>query len=585
LAGHRSRPAPPGEARAFDLVADERGVAIFTGRLFNQKALADQLDLAEAVESPAALMLALYERDGAHFPRSLVGPFAFALLDTQKDQLLIGRDHLGLEPLYYRQDDRGLYFATTIQGVLDCAQRPWRMDYQALARLLMFNYNPGPNTLAEHVYALPAGHVLISQGSDQHQLTCYWRVTFSPRHTLDENELCEALREHTREAVRCRLPAQVEPGLFLSGGLDSSTVAALAGEAHGGSLRTYAFRCDDPSCDESHFARRMAESVEAEHQCVEYGPESLQIMTEAVKHMAEPFDEAGINVASYLLGQRAVRRDAVVLTGDGGDELFAGHPVYQADAMAHYVDRVPGWCREPALATLRSLPDSRRKQDLWVKLKRFAEGLSLPAGLLSNRWRAHYQPAELRAILHPDVASQIDWDQLLAPIIDCGKGAEAEDLLSQSLFADYQSIVHFYLRRNDMLRRLGIEMRCPLLDHRLVEFCAKIPPAMKVPRWSDPKAIMRKAFDPVLPNEIAHRRDKLGHSVPLKNWLREAPRAKQFVRDNLSPQRIEKRGLFEPQAVQTLIDEHSRKKRNNSHRLWTLTVIELWMQQHHNVSL
>jgi asparagine synthase (glutamine-hydrolysing) len=580
LAGRRSHPAPPGEPRSFDFAATDGAVALFTGRLFNQAELADSLADRIDVDSPAELLLALHQRDGDTFASQLNGPFAFAIFEPASNRLILGRDHLGLEPLYYRHEGSGLYFASSISGVLAAAGRSWELNYQALVRCLFFNYNPAASTLAAGVEALRPGHVLSHQPDHHIELRRYWQLSFSPAYDMDAAALCEELRHRFREAVRCRLPQQSSTGVFLSGGLDSSTVAALAGEQSGEPLHTYAFRCDDASCDESHFARHMAEAAGAEHACVDYTPAALTVMAEATAHMSEPFDEAGINVASYLLGQQALRHDAVVLTGDGGDELFAGHPVYQADAMARHADRLPRWLRGPGLALLRQLPDPRQQQNLVVKLKRFAEGMTLPPGLLSNRWRAHYQPTDLAGVLHPDIAAQIDWDRVFEPVIALGDDADDRDLLSRSLSVDYQSILSFYLRRNDMLRGLGIEARCPLLDHRLVEFCARIPNRHKVPRWSDTKAIMRKAVEPMLPEAIAHRQDKLGHSVPLKNWLREDEQAQRFVFDQLGDAGLGARGLVRREGVQRLIDDHLSKRRNNSHRLWTLTVLELWMQHH-----
>jgi asparagine synthase (glutamine-hydrolysing) len=580
LAGRRDRPAPPGEPHPFDHATTEHGMAFFTGRLYNQAEVASAVHGQVDSARPAQLLLALHARDGDMFARQLVGPFAFAILEAATGRLLLGRDHLGLEPLYYTHDKAGLHFASTIKTTLQCAGRPWQMNYQAMARTLLFNYNPGPDTLARGVNALPPGHVLIQKPDNTVELQRYWRLSFSPQPAMDDATLRQTLLDRFREAVTCRLSQGSSMGVFLSGGLDSSTVAALAAEQTDATLHSYAFRCDEASCDESQFAQIMADAAGTEHQRVDYTAAELTVMAEAVGHMAEPFDEAGINVASYLLGQRALRHDAIVLTGDGGDELFAGHPVYQADALASRVDRLPRWLTSPGLAVLRQLPDSREKQDLWVKLKRFAEGLSLPAELLSNRWRVHYHPAELRAMLHPDMAEQIDWDRIFDPVIACREGADGEDLLSRSLYADYQSILSFYLRRNDMLRALGIEVRCPLLDHRLVEFCATIPARQKAPRWSDPKAIMRKAVEPILPHAITHRADKLGHSVPLKNWLREDAQAQRFVFEQLDDSRLGQRGLVRPEAIQKLIDQHRNRRRNNSHRLWTLTVLELWMQRH-----
>jgi asparagine synthase (glutamine-hydrolysing) len=581
LGGRRTRPAPPGEGRAFDLYHDDHHAVVFSGRLFNPADIAkDGIEDDTDATRPAALIAAAYARDGLAIFNRMNGPYACALVELASGSLLLGRDHLGLEPLYYHHGSQGLCFASSIKATLRAAGLAWEIDPQALARTMLFNYNPGRSTWARGVQCFPPAHVLRITPNGEWRWHRYWRLSFTPRWVSDERVLREELLERLRQAVVTRLPQDATPGLFVSGGLDSSTVTALAAERQPAPMHTYAFRCDLASVDESQHAQRMAEFVGAEHQRIEYGPDRLSVMAEAVQHMAQPFDEAGINIASYLLGQAAMRRDGIILTGDGGDELFAGHPVYQADAAAQKLDALPGVLRQPIVRTLQLLPDSQKKQDLLVKLKRFAEGSALPAALLSNRWRAHYQPSQLQDLLTAEVAETINWDHVFDEVIEAGQQADGPDLLSRALHADYHSIVHFYLRRNDMLRALGVEVRCPLFDPRLVEYCAAIPSAVKVPRWSAGKELMRKTVDPILPADIAHRQDKLGHTVPMKNWLRDNVEAQQFVFDVLSDQRLQQRGLVKPARVRKLIDDHRQKRRNNAHRLWTLAVIELWMQAH-----
>jgi asparagine synthase (glutamine-hydrolysing) len=294
--------------------------------------------------------------------------------------------------------------------------------------------------------------------------------------------------------------------------------------------------------------------------------------------MDEPFCNAGINIATFLLGQAAQGKVAHVLSGDGGDELFGGHPVYAADKLAAAFERLPLALRRPLIALSRHLPDSDQKLNLTVKLKRFFEGLSYPQALGTHRWRMYYGNQELAKLLHRDLAAQEDdLKTLCADLYEIGRETDGPDMLSRSLYVDFMTEVGFYLRRMDLLRSFQITPRFPLLDHRLVEYTAGVPSHLKFRGLSNTKYIQHRAMDGILPDAIIRRKDKLGHSVPFKNWLRQDPVVKQFVQETISERRLGERGIINSQYTQMLWEDHQNYRRNNSHTLWTLTVLELWL--------
>ena len=324
----------------------------------------------------------------------------------------------------------------------------------------------------------------------------------------------------------------------------------------------------------------MANHYHTNHHETEYRVEDVLEMPNLVQFMDEPFCDVGINVATYILGKQASQDVPYIFTGDGGDELFAGHPVYEADKMAAVVDKIPGFVRAPALSIARLLPDSDKKKNFVVKAKRFASSYSFPEELLSHRWRMYYDLKELKNLCTPEIGSALTAFHPYEDILHFNKEADGKDFLANSLYSDYQTVVGFYLRRMNLNNKFALEPRYPMLDHRLINYCATLPSELKFKGMSDTKYIFKKTMESVLPDEIVHRKDKLGHSIPLKNWMRSNEQVKNFIMDYVSEETIKKRGLFNPDVVAKMIKQHDAKRRNNSHRIWALAVLEMWLQEH-----
>jgi asparagine synthase (glutamine-hydrolysing) len=356
-----------------------------------------------------------------------------------------------------------------------------------------------------------------------------------------------------QSAISIRGAGIESPGVFVSGGLDSSTVLGVLAQHSDNPLRTFSYRCRGQGFDESHYARLMAQSVGSEHAEVEYLPENVNLMVDLVGEMSEPFCDVGINIATGLLGREAIKSTNYVLTGDGGDECFGGHPIYEADKVARYTDLLPTTIMRSVGNVLTKLPDSDKKKTLAVKLKRFGESLRFPRELRTNRWRLYYMPEDLVRLLHEDVMAAVSEEELFSDISDSYDEADTLDPLGQTLYSDYSTVADFYLRRNDLNRSLGLETRYPFFDVKLVELCARVP---------------------------SRRKDKLGHSIPLKNWIRDHPYVQEFVGDLLSQDRLRRRGIVNPKFVKKMWDDHMAMTVNNSHRLWSLAVIELWFDKH-----
>ena len=561
--------------------SDEGDVSVvFSGQIYNREELTGLTNAGGGdSDNLTVLVMMLYQALGEAFVERINGKFAFAIWDRRCNSVILGRDRFGIEPLYYCRNGDALVFASAIPPMLDYLNRRTDIHFPALCKFLLFGYNPGLDSFFSGIRKLRPGHMLKVSGSTADKLVRYWRLDFDASSGLHETSIAEELRSRLQTAVSLRTTPGEPAGMFVSGGMDSSSVLGLAAGLSKVPPVCYSYRCRGESFDESPHARLMAKSVGSDHSVIEYSPEDVLSMLDVVVAMDEPFCDVGINIATYLLGQAAGGSASYVLTGDGGDELFGGHPVYEADKLARFIDPVPGFLKKPLLKMAGMLPDSDQKKNLTVKLKRFAESLAYPADLLSHRWRIYYQPYEIEALLTDDARAMVASEDLYADIRGYNREAEGMGHLNRSLYSDYHTVVDFYLRRNDINRRIGLETRYPMLDHELVEFCATIPEQLKIRGWFDTKYILKKAMEPVLPREIVYREDKLGHSIPLKNWMRDNPRVREFVLDHLSPAVVRKRGFFSTEYINELVRQHMDKRRNNSHRLWTLAVLEMWYQK------
>lgn len=571
------------QSNRFETIGAKSALSVqWTGQIYNRRELLALLGLdagATANLLDRDLFLALYRVFGRDGVARINGRFAFAVYDRDGVEVVLGRDHLGIETLYYYEDSKQFVFGSRISAILEQPRVQKQLNQAAMWRFLAFNYNPAWDTFFTGIRKVRPG-TIVSLRRDGAVEQRFWYLSFQGQPERTIPEYCAEIRDLMRDAVSLRLAADPRPGIFLSGGMDSSSVAGIACDLVGSQLTTFSYRCLGQT-DESAYARLMADHCRSDHHEVVYRPSDVQRIEDAVGWMDEPFCNAGIVNATWLLGEAARGRVSSVFSGDGGDEVFGGHPVYGADQVAAGVERVPRLLRSPLLVALRGLPDSEAKLSLAVKLKRFGEGLEHSARLATQRWRIYYRADELRRLVDlRGLTDQALFDSLYRDVLAMADEADGRDPLSRSLYADFQSELGFSLRRMDLLRNLDVTPHFPLLDRRLVEYTATIPARLKFRSSSDTKYIQHLAMDGVLPAEIVHRKDKLGHSIPFKNWLRTEPAVKQFVRDVLSPDRLKARGLIAPAYAERLWTEHQEHRRNNAHRLWSLVVLELWLTAH-----
>ncbi|MEE8251053.1 MAG: asparagine synthase (glutamine-hydrolyzing), partial [Gemmatimonadales bacterium] len=458
---------------------------VFEGRVHNAQEVKRYLGRGHADRTTCSgeVVLHLYEDNQDDFLNPVNGKFAFALWDKNKRQLLLGRDRLGIESLYYFDDGERLVFSSSLTALLSSGWVEKCLNPQAVLQYLLFCYNPGDETLVRDVFRLPAAHILSCNGAGV-SLERYWRLSFAETVVRSEDQTREELLNLIRDSIHIRLDSDDAPGVFLSGGTDSSAIVSLTSGMVADTFPTFSFRCEQGSYDESRYARFVARHYGTQHTEIPYRSEHLRLIAEAVEWMDEPFCDVGIEIGTYLLGQGAEGGVSYVLSGEGGDELFGGHPVYIADKFATLADRVPEPILKPLTWALRRIPDSDQKKNLQVKLKRFAYGLSFRSELLSHRWRIYYTRHEVEEACGKEFLAHCDLDRMFDAVLRYSEEADGGDKLSRSLYSDFHTVVSFYLRRVGLLRAFGLESRLPLLDYRLVEYSARTPSRMKVRGFS-----------------------------------------------------------------------------------------------------
>ncbi len=554
-------------------------VIIANGEIYNYRELTEELRGAGhrfATHSDTEVAAHAYDRWGLDFLDRLDGMFALALWDAEQHRLVLARDRLGEKPLFYTSAGGMLIFASELSAVLAHPAVEARLDPAALAAYLAVEYVPAPATLIAGVHKLEPGHMLVLEAGKVH-VSPFWTLQARPPAFTDYGEAVTELRRRLEQAVRSRLVADVPLGVFLSGGIDSSTIAAFAARA--GALETFSIGFAERSFDESAHARRVADHIGSRHH--EHRVTAAE-MPELVPGLGalldEPIGDASI-LPTAVLSRFARRHVTVALGGDGGDELFAGYPMHQAHRVAAPVRALPGPLRNALAATLRHWPVSHRNFDFRFKALTFLRGAGAPAPENHLLWMSSFPPAERRSLLAPDLAAAIGGrDLALDTFRRVWQGTEGAPPLARATHLDALT----YLP-NDILTKVdrasmavALEVRAPFLARDVVEFAFALPDAWRMKHLVG-KRILRDAVRDLLPHEILER-PKKGFGMPVAAWL--AGTLRPLVRDVLAPDSLRATGLFDATAVTRLLDEHDRRAADHRKPLWTLLVFELWRRHH-----
>jgi asparagine synthase (glutamine-hydrolysing) len=554
---------------------------IFNGEIYNFKELQDELiekGHTFSTKSDTEVIVHAYEEFGYECVSKLNGMFAFAVLDKRKNLLLLARDRLGKKPLYYFHDSKCFLFASEIKALLQSGMIKSELDMEAIDLFLTYEYIPAPWSIFKNILKLPPGHILILS-NDQCCIKSYWDISAQNELQLESNPE-DQLLWLLNDSIRLRLRSDVPLGVFLSGGVDSSAVLAMMSNLTSEPIRTFSIGFNDNSYNELPYARRVSRLFNCDHHEIIIEPNVVQWINDLIYFVDEPFGDTSI-FPTYLVSRMARKDVKVVLSGDGGDEVFAGYETYIADKIGRLYHKIPSSIRGNLIQkALGMLPVTQKKKGLLNKSRRFLQGCILPESLQHVRWMMYITEMEKRELYSEELNCAIDSKLSYEWMQGIFKNVNSGDPLRQQQYVDIKTFLadDILVKVDRMSMANSLEVRSPLLDYRLVEFAMMLPSSLKL-RGFKSKYIFKKALNGLLPGEILHRK-KEGFSSPLKNWIKNE--LKPMMLDLLSSEVVKKRGYFRAQYIENLISEHLADKENHAHKLWPLMVFELWHQQYLN---
>ena len=538
--------------------------------------------LIEGVSHRAQWLLRALGERGYKGLEPVEGAFALVWWDARAGRLVLLRDRFGAEPFYYTHRDADLVFGSRVRDFATLDGRAFEISPQGLVEFLTYCFIPGDATLDRDVLRVPAGSaVVFDPVTKKASIDAWYRLSYAQPLERDEDKITARYRDLLESAVTRRLSGS-PAGAFLSGGMDSSSVVTFMRRHLPGEIDTFGFRCAGASFDESFYARGLAAELGTTHREVEFGEAQSLDVLEAVRAMEVPFCDIGIEVGTWLLARSAGGHVSYLLTGDGGDELWASHPIYAAQKLVNFYDHVPvpKILKRGVERLTHLVRDSDKKRNLAVVVKRLLPRVDLPVPLGPYRWRVYYTQPELASLLQPAFAARLGGIDPYACVLNAFQGYDGpEDGLSEHLYNDYRTASSFYFSRLMLARTFGVEVRTPFYDRALVEYGARIPAGLKLEGVERTKRLFRKAMQGVLPDVVNARKDKLGHSVPLKNWLRMDGALGTRVCEALRASDAPVAQILRRDCLERLIEEHRARRHNHSHRLWAAFVLDAWLRE------
>jgi asparagine synthase (glutamine-hydrolysing) len=550
---------------------------VFNGEIYNYAALRHRLEgngHRFRTQSDTETIVHLYEDLGTDCFGHLNGMFAIAIWDAKQRRLVLARDRLGQKPLLYRRENDRLLFASELKSLLEVPGIPREIDSVSLDQYLTYQYVPAPRTILRGFSKLLPGHTAIFQDG-QFDVRAYWVPELHVEHRLPVEEAQQQLASAVESSVRMRMRSDVPLGAFLSGGVDSSLIVALMQRHSSQPVQTFSIGFPVAEYDETHHARRVAKHLQTEHREFTVTPDGLEVLPQLVWHYDEPFADSSA-VPTWYVSQMTRQHVTVALSGDGGDELFAGYPRYRAVWLGSLLDGLSPLRQILAADVWQRLPGSRYKSIL-RRFKRFSECLAMDPMRRYLEWIAIFNElrrADLYESSFVESLPDIDPAEVLH---QAWSRSGRRDSVTRASLADLTTYLPGdILHKVDMASMAhSLECRQPFLDHRVVELAMKLPVDYKFRRGRG-KRILRRAFGPLLPAEIWNR-SKMGFGVPLDHWFRHELR--DLTHDVLLGETARQRGFFRPEAIHHLVRDHEQSKADHAYRLWALLVFELWCRQ------
>lgn len=561
---------------------------VFNGEIYNyrelRRGLADRGHVFKT-QSDSEVIAHLYEEQGTDFVRELNGMFAIALWDDRAKRLVLARDRAGEKPLYYWRSGRMLVFGSEIKALMEYPGISRDLDTEAVTQYFFYGYFPTPRSVFAEIQKLPAAHCLIAEGGDI-RIECYWRMQDYLRTPglpavtkSEEQQLEEELRHRLREAATSRLVSDVPLGVFLSGGVDSSTLVALMSELSPGNVNTFSVAFPEKTFNEEPYSKLVADHFHTRHHVVRADEADMRDAFHTLAdHLDEPVADPAV-IPTFLLSRFARNEIKVALSGEGSDELFGGYPTYLGARLAEYYLRLPLFLRRQFFGRLKNfLPVSSTAVPKGLFLRRFLSHAEKDPAERHEIWFGMFSPAELDQLFAPGwKGPEPASSKIFAPLARVLEGTRFDATLAEMLYLDFR----LYLEDNLLVKidrasmACSLELRTPFLDHRLVEFAAGLPASLKVRRF-ELKYLLKRAVEKWLPHKIVYRQ-KRGFSVPISRWMRRELRP--WLDETLGEDKLKREGLFNAPFVRRLLVEHWAGRADHRKTLWTLFNFQLWFDR------
>lgn len=588
---------------------DKSVIVMMNGELYNYRKVRKELEAKGhkfTTRSDTEILPHLYEEYGDALLEHVNGMYAFSLWDAKRKKLIIARDRFGEKPLYYGIFDGKLIWASELKAIVAHPAVAPELDLNALRHYVSFDYVPAPMSIFKGIHKLPAAHVLTVENGEV-KTRRYWDLSWSADTPVRMNvastrtsangqdnlaggtgdsdksvrapslsEKAQELKDLLSDAVRMRLVSDVPLGILLSGGIDSSTVAAFAVQHADERVKTFSIGFEEESFDESKFARRVAKHLDTEHYEDKLSVTTAgDLIAEIGTWLDEPMSDGSL-IPTFLLAQFVRKHVTVALGGDGGDELFAGYPMYYAHTVAAKYLAIPAFVRSGLIEpVVNALPVSTKNMSFDYKAKRFVRASKFDNVIRHHSWFGSFSLDQHEALFTKDVLAQTHAD-IYKGVRELVGRSDAKNVIEQMQYAD----INFYLAEDILTKvdraamAVSLETRAPFLDPRVGQFAASIPVEYKL-KGKSGKHILKEAMKDLLPHDILHR-PKKGFGIPIAEWLKG--RLNPLMHEMLDAKRLKEQGLFNADYVQKLISEHETGKASHHKELWTLLVFQLWQQ-------
>ena len=559
---------------------DDKTIGIvFNGEIYNFKELRNELiklGYKFKSDTDTEVIIYLYEEFGESCFERLNGMFAIGLYDFRLGKLILARDKMGKKPLYWAIFGGTLMFASELRAIMEHRIFKKELNLDALNKYLTYEYVPTPHSIFKNVYKLEPANYLVYQNKEIKKIK-FWEIEFN-NSDISFDEAITQLDKKINESVKLRMVSDVPFGVFLSGGLDSSTIAYYAQKNSSRKIKTFSVNFEEKSFDESKYAQKVSDILGTEHYDQLLTTKNLIETLSTIDLIDEPIGDASI-IPTYLLSKHARNYVTVALGGDGGDELFAGYPTFQADVLAGIYEKIPTLIKKIFLEKIiHKIPETDNNFSLGFRLKTFVKGLGGDKNYRHHRWLGSFTAEEKEKLFKREIWNEIDAKKDFEEIDYYLKNIKAEDHRNKTLGLYMRTYLmdEVLVKVDRASMKNSLEIRSPFLDPNLVELANSLPFSFKLKGFTT-KYILKKLMEDKLPGSIVYRKKK-GFGIPLSRWLRNE--LKEFCDGLLSEEKIKNQGLFNYDYIARLKQEHFDENKNNRKKLWTLMAFMIWYEKY-----